>query len=311
MKAVMYHYVRPDDPGLPHFRHLHLEDFRRQLSHFEREYGFVSKPAFERAVRMGEPCEGVVLTFDDGFKDHYRYVLPELARRQLWGIFYIPTASLSTGRLLDVHRIHVLLGTKGGHVVAQAAREIVSDGMLSHAHIEEFQRDTYTHQNNSDSTQYVKRLLNYYIDYKHRSFVLGQLVRLFLGNEEQLAENYYMNPAELGEMREQGMVLGSHTVTHPVMSKLSVEDQKKEIATSFYALEAILGNSSWRTFCYPYGGFHSFTEQTEQLLESAGCLCSFNVEHRDIERKDLRERRQALPRFDCNSFPYGQCRRTE
>jgi len=86
----MYHYVRPDEPNLPHLRHLHVDDFVKQLDYFGNEYGFISKEAFRECISSAEPAKGVILTFDDGFKDHYRYVLPEMLKRNLWGIFYIP-----------------------------------------------------------------------------------------------------------------------------------------------------------------------------------------------------------------------------
>ena len=33
---------------------------------------------------------------------------------------------------------------------------------------------------------------------------------------------------------------------------------------------------------------------------------SFNVEPRDISLDDLKNRKQALPRYDCNQFLYGK-----
>jgi hypothetical protein len=42
------------------------------------------------------------------------------------------------------------------------------------------------------------------------------------------------------------------------------------------------------------------------LLKTNNCSFSFNVEPRDIDTKDLSDRQQALPRYDCNMFPHGQ-----
>lgn len=105
MKAIMYHYVRQNDPELPYFQHLHLEDFEKQLDFFSEQFGFLSKADFLQSLETGTPKDGVVLTFDDGFKDHYQYVLPCLRERGLWGIFYIPTGFYHSGKLLDVHRL--------------------------------------------------------------------------------------------------------------------------------------------------------------------------------------------------------------
>jgi peptidoglycan/xylan/chitin deacetylase (PgdA/CDA1 family) len=179
MKAIMYHYVRPDDPKLPHWRYLHIDDFVRQLEWFGNELGFISKEDFQKSLSSGVPSKGVILTFDDGFQDHYRYVLPELLKRGLWGIFYIPTSPFITGKLIDVHRIHLLLGKYGGDAIANTIRTIVTKDMLSYIHVEEFHAETYTGQTNSSSVDYVKRALNYFIDYKHRRGVIDQLMHFF------------------------------------------------------------------------------------------------------------------------------------
>lgn len=307
----MYHYVRPDDPCLPYFRHLHVDDFVKQLEYFGNEYGFISREEFKKSISSARPTRGVVLTFDDGFKDHYRYVLPELLKRGLWGIFYIPTSPLITAKLIDVHRIHMLLGKHGGNAIADAITKIVTEEMLSHAHIEEFHTETYKRQNNSACTNYVKRLLNYLINQKYRQGVIDELMSVYYPNENNLVRDFYMTEAELAHMHRRGMVLGSHTVNHPVMSKLTIEEQEKEIVSSFQMLESITQINALKTFCYPYGGFHTFTAQTEHLLETNSCLFSFNVEPRDIDQMDLASRRQALPRYDCNLFPHGSCRHTE
>ena len=101
------------------------------------------------------------------------------------------------------------------------------------------------------------------------------------------------------------MIVGSHSVSHPVLSKLSPAEQQIEIEESLSFLEEVTGGLTVRTFCYPYGGFHSFTDHTEALLDRAGCLFTFNVESRDITSDDIKERPQALPRYDCNQFPFG------
>lgn len=311
MKAIMYHYVRYDNPELPYFRHLHVDDFVKQLEYFGNEYGFVSKEALQNSMVSQEPIKGVILTFDDGFKDHFRYVLPELIKRNLWGIFFIPTSPFLTKKLIDVHRIHMLIGKYGGSTIADAMQGIINEGILSHEHVKEFHSETYTRQNNEASTNYVKRCLNYFVDYQYRENVIDKLMSIFYPNECDIIAEFYMTESELKKMNNTGMVIGSHTVNHPVMSKLSSNDQEKEIIESFGILESITGRTAIKTFCYPYGGFHTFTSQTEELLSTNGCHFSFNVESRDINREDIMNRRQALPRYDCNQFPYGSFRENE
>ncbi|MBN1123574.1 MAG: polysaccharide deacetylase family protein [Sedimentisphaerales bacterium] len=309
MKAIMYHYVHPDDSKFPYFRHLHRDDFRAQLDYFSANFDLISNVEFLEAIHSGKPYrDAIILTFDDAFKDHYMYVLPELKQRGLWGIFYIPTGVYATGRLMDVHRIHLLLGKWGGQCISNFLQEMVSDEMLIDNHVEAFRSRTYRAQSNDDYTLHVKRTLNYYIGYAYRGDILNALMERFFPEEKALAGQFYMSEIELRKMQEAGMLIGSHSVNHPVMSKLTCREQKQEIDGSFAFLEQAMGRLSIRTFCYPYGGFHSFTGDTETLLDQAGCLFSFNVEHRDITAEDLINRPQALPRYDCNLFPHGHCR---
>lgn len=305
----MYHYVRPESGGMPFFRYLGLHDFRKQLDYFAEHFGFVGKEVFLETIDSMRPSsDGVVLTFDDGFSDHYDHVLPELKRRGLWGIFYVPTQMYMSQRLLDVHRIHVLLGTHGGATILNALQDIVTDAMLSHDHISEFRELTYVGQRNDESTTLAKRILNYFISYKFRETVLDCLMERFLPDERFLVSEFYMTPQRIQEMQDAGMIVGSHSVSHPVFSKLDETAQRKELEDSFSFLDEVTGGLSLRTFCYPYGGFHSFTATTERLLDELDCRFSFNVEARDIGVADLTERKQALPRYDCNLFPYGSAR---
>ena len=89
------------------------------------------------------------------------------------------------------------------------------------------------------------------------------------------------------------------------MSKLSREDQRAQIEDSFDFLNSI-GCIEEKTYCHPHGGFHSFNEDTVDLLSIQNVKYSFNVDSRDILETDINQSRQFLPRYDCNQFIYGK-----
>src|SRR5688572_18669908 len=179
MKAIMYHYVRDFDSRYPYFKNLHIEDFKTQLDLFEAEMGFVSYDEFQESLVTGNTPGGVILTFDDGLKDHFSYVLPVLQERGLWGIFYIPTFIYTRQQLLDVHRVHILLGKYAGKRVYKKLLQLIDESMLTHGHISEFKELTYSGQHNDDFTKLVKRTLNYYIGYAYRQPVMDALMQYF------------------------------------------------------------------------------------------------------------------------------------
>ncbi|GAA7237965.1 hypothetical protein HpCK35_29240 [Helicobacter pylori] len=118
MKIIMYHYIRESLKQLPKFRYLHIENFKKQLDFFEKEFGFITYDEFlylkENPLFCNKLKNKILLTFDDGLKDHYNYVFNELVKRKLFGIFFVPTRIFKQKKALDVHRIHYLLGKMGG-----------------------------------------------------------------------------------------------------------------------------------------------------------------------------------------------------
>ena len=139
----MYHYVRPAEDGLPYFPYLSLADFERQLDDFASDYGFVDRDAFIRWAEGGPAPAGVLLTFDDGLRDHVDYVLPALQARGLFGLFYVSSGPAVTGRILDVHKVHLALGRLGseaamawleGHAPECLPADGKSSGLSPYAH---------------------------------------------------------------------------------------------------------------------------------------------------------------------------------
>lgn len=309
MKVVMYHYVRPAPPGLPHFRYLHVEDFRRQLDWLQANHRMLGIDELLAAVAEGVAPDGAVLTFDDAFSDHHDHVWPELAARGLAGIFYVATGIYGTGKLLDVHRIHLLLGKLGGGAASELLRSILTDDMLSHDTVAEFHAAPYRLQDNDEGTAFFKRSLNYFISYDHREAVLDRLMALAMDGEDEraLAGRFYLRPEQIRAMRAGGMLIGAHGVRHLVMSKLPEAEQRREIRDSCAFLADLL-DEPVRSFCYPYGSRASFTAETERLLAEEGCRFTFSTESRAVTDDDLRRHPHALPRLDCNTFPHGRAR---
>jgi peptidoglycan/xylan/chitin deacetylase (PgdA/CDA1 family) len=117
---------------------------------------------------------------------------------------------------------------------------------------------------------------------------------------------FYLSPDQLIEMEMSGMLIGSHTHSHLLMSKLTKEEQFLEINNSIGTLKSINLENSIETYCHPYGGRHSFNKDTIDILDSLGINYSFDVNPKDINLLDLYENKHSLPRYDCNQFPFGQ-----
>lgn len=185
MKAVMYHYVRKEDSMYPSFNFLHIEDFKKQLDYFIENFNILHPDTIKESILTGKNTDGIILTFDDGLKDHYQFVMPELLKRGLSGLFYISTGIYKSNKILPVHRLHLLLGRFSSEIVYKELMSLVTVEMLSHAHVEEFQTIPYSLQNNDDYTILVKKIMNYLIDYRYREQVLDQLMETFFAETKR------------------------------------------------------------------------------------------------------------------------------
>lgn len=302
----MYHYVRKFDPSIPNFRFLDVENFEKQLDFFQKKFGFVTKSEWLNVVKrkkLGSAEGKVILTFDDAMSCHYDYVYKILSSRNLWGIFYVPTLPYQKGKVLDVHRIHLLCGAFSGKQLLDALTAYLNTEMIADEKREEFRNQTYTSQDNYKGISEFKRILNYFVSYSYRELLID-LVSNELNYVFQTS-NFYVPLDKLNQIQLSGNIIGSHTVSHPVMSKLSTKEQNEEIEHSFSFLESNLP-LNLKTYCHPYGGFHSFNEETVRALMEQQVAFSFNVESRDICDKDLSSAIQFLPRYDCNEFPFGK-----
>lgn len=304
MKAIMYHYVRKYDPSHPNFRFLDLDNFRKQLDYFSNRFDFIRQKEWDHFIHTGEfknNLNKIILTFDDAMSCHFKYVFPELMKRNIMGIFYVSTLPIRDQKILDVHKIHLLCGAFDGKLLLNKLTTLLSSQMISDSKIEEFQRE-YSLQTNSEGVSEFKKILNYYISYTYRSEIINKLAKILDYTFE--SKNFYVSPHDLQIMKKNGMIIGSHGHSHLLMSKLSKEEQKIELEKSFEILEETVGLSD-KTYCHPYGGFHSFNEETVMLLNELDVRYSFNVEPRDIELEDAFNSRQFLPRYDCNLFDFG------
>src|SRR5688572_25788722 len=118
LTIVMYHYVR-DLPRsrFPEIKALLTREFDQQLDYITARYTVCSLGEVVKAIRGGAalPHDACVLTFDDGFIDHYLTVFPRLVSRGIVGSFFVPAQPVLEHRVLDVHKIHFILAAATDH----------------------------------------------------------------------------------------------------------------------------------------------------------------------------------------------------
>lgn len=186
LTIIMYHYVRPIKESLfPGIKGLELKSFRRQLDYLEENFNIITTQKIVNAVKNIEslPNNACWLTFDDGYKDHYKFVLPELLKRNLHGAFFPPRVAIEKNIVLNVNLIHHILSCVDDvkQLVANLNSHCLSNG-ISMSNIKAYYKE-YAVPNRWDNadTIFIKRMLQHVLPEKLRSSIAKKMFKEFVG----------------------------------------------------------------------------------------------------------------------------------
>jgi peptidoglycan/xylan/chitin deacetylase (PgdA/CDA1 family) len=297
--VVMYHYVRDSAATpFPGIRALPPELFRRQLDWLQAEFSLVGAAEVETALGGGAPLpsRAALLTFDDGFIDHYREAFPVLRARGLSGLFFLSQSTCGPSpRLLGVHKTHFLLSQLGAAAFGEA---VLAECRSAHIDLDAsvFGADRWE----AADERAIKNLLNYHLPFEDAERVLEQLFVDTIGDPGAFARGLYLDETMVREMAAAGMSFGYHTRTHRMLSRLSVSEQAEELGDGVAWVRGLTGQARV-SFCYPWGGPQTYSADTVRLLGDSGYSMAFNTERRPAQLD--RDGRFELPRLDTRDLP--------
>ncbi len=295
MKSIMYHYIRNRNELFPNYNILEKKDYTLQIKKFS-EKGLIS--SYEQLFISSNKF---LPTFDDGLKDHI-FAAEVLSKHNSIGIFFIPTSPVKNNIILDVHKVHLILGkVKSSEALSELEKYLHKNKIFKfYNNNEKFKyKSAYNKHLEEDDKKRFKKIMNYYGDLKLKNKILNYLLKKFEINIKPT--DYYLNKKEIKYLNSLGMIIGSHSENHNLLSRLSYKEQFKELNNSKIFLERII-NKNIETFCYPYGGKISYNECTLKILKKLKYKLAFSVEYKDISLRDIRRKPYELPRYDCNLF---------
>ena len=105
--VITYHYVRNYEKEFPNLKILRFNKFKKQLNFLSKNYKIIDYFELLKALETGKklPKNACWLTFDDGYIDHYKFVLPELKKRNIKGSFFPVVNSVKRNIILDVNTV--------------------------------------------------------------------------------------------------------------------------------------------------------------------------------------------------------------
>jgi peptidoglycan/xylan/chitin deacetylase (PgdA/CDA1 family) len=222
-------------------------------------------------ARYGKPLQleellvraqgGLAVTFDDGYANNYRLAFPVL---QKYG--FPATVFVTTG---FVDGTTPLWGDWLEFLVTEAQSRNIGFAPYPAAHGEA--PPTVT-----GLKQYLSRLP---IDEIHEFLrTLEAHLQVSYSGDAVPAALRPLRWEQIREMRRSGIVsFGSHTVSHPFLSRCTEGVQRSELARSKRRIEEELGEAC-SIFAYPYGKRGDYTDLTKQIAKESGYGLALSAE---------------------------------
>lgn len=256
--------------------------FEMQMRELKDKYDVIT--VSQLVTNIANDClapKTICITFDDGYLDNFEIAAEILDKLGLPASFFV-VASFEENREFWWDELEQLLLTPG-KLPAELVLEIESERMAislgSYATFTDADFNTFAGWNSSILAEPTERHTAYKLLHQRlrkfspdqREDVLRQLRYASGSSVPRIRDTHRrLSRAEILQFAQSSKFeIGAHTITHPVLSGLAEEAQRREIEGSKFNLEQATGLPV-RSFAYPYGTQSDFSAETLSYVEDAG-----------------------------------------
>ncbi len=278
LSILIFHRVLPSPdplfPGEPDAaRFDELCGWMRQL--------FNVLPLDEAVMRLQAgtlPARAAVISFDDGYADNHDVAMPILQRHGLTAAFFVSTGYLDGGLMWNDAIIEAVRTTDRDALRCVDAAGVTRQWPLG---------DAAARRRAIDGLIGSVKYLDPDLRHERVSELVHQAGR-------PSPTDLMLTSDKVRRMRKGGMLIGGHTVSHPILAKLEPRVAQGEIETGRRRLQDLLGEPI-EYFAYPNGKPGSdYLREHVEMVQRAGFKAALSTSWGSAARgADLHQ----LPRF--------------
>ncbi len=257
LRVLAYHrigYAEAEADTDPSLFSATPEQFSEQMQVLADNYCVVGIEEVVSALqnKYALPPRSVLITFDDAYLDFKTYAWPVLRRLNLPAVLFVPTNYVSGEQ-------KVFWWDRLYHAVVQTKHETLDLPRVGH----------WTLRTPAERHRAFENLKQLVSSCQHRD--ARNLLDIII---QELDVPPMDGPAcltwqDIREMADEGLVVGAHTRSHPLLSRISIEEARQEISGSQQDIQQHVG-LSWPLFAYPSGHAMDLQPGLLDVLQSEG-----------------------------------------
>jgi peptidoglycan/xylan/chitin deacetylase (PgdA/CDA1 family) len=266
---TVINYHRIDDPHRPGFDSFKPnvsatpQDFERQMEYLAKWFHVVSLKDLTAWLdgHKDLPPYAALITFDDGYLDNYTYAFPILRKYNFPALIFLTTGHIGTDAPFywDM-AAYCFSHTEDDHLT-------FPDG-----HVESWSNQTELDLVSRRWIELMKTLPHA----EKLIYVENLPVLLGVSIPAGFFQNLMMNWDQVREMQKGGIEFGAHTIHHPILTRIALEEVREEVAGAKSRIEEELGEPVLG-FAYPNGQSSDLNDEIEKTVAGSGIRAAFTL----------------------------------
>lgn len=287
LTVVNYHRI--DDPYRKDFDSFKPnvsatpQDFDRQMEYLAKWFHVVSLKDMVEWLggHKDLPPHAALITFDDGYLDNYTSAFPILRKYNFPALIFLTTGHIATDAPFywDM-AAYCFSHTEIDHLT-------FPDG-----HVESWSNQEQLQQVGKNWIEFMKTLPQT----EKQIYVQNLPVLLGVAIPTGFFQRLMMDWDQVREMRRDGIEFGAHTMSHPILTRIPLEQVREEVVGSRSRIEAELGEPVLG-FAYPNGQAADLNDGIERIVADSGIRTAFTLLNGPCSLREVKRNPYAIRRI--------------
>jgi len=262
-KALILTYHRFSESGAD--GRTSAQAFEEQVRYLTTHYRITPLSELARYLksRMSLPLGIASITIDDGYDDAYRIAFPILKKYNASATLFVVSSFIDQTAWLWTDKLRF--------IASRVTTEELRKAALNRSEEAKFERPTSAAGVAAHVNEQLKKMPDDSRD--ERIFQIAALLGILIPDIPP-NECRGITWDQAREMAGAGVHIGSHTSTHPILTRADGKRLRDELHGSRSRIEAML-ESTVNAFCYPNG---DYDERVCKAVRDAGYSCAVTVE---------------------------------